>query len=227
MKTISIFLLLTSLLISTSCNAQKSNPFVFPELAYPYDALEAFIDASTMEIHYSRHHKAYYNNFMKLAEEQGLLNSNFEVIFAEMGKYPVGLRNNGGGFYNHNLFWEIMSPNGGGEPQGKLKTAIDAAFGSFDAFKKTFEAAALGQFGSGWAWLSVNGNKELYVSSTANQDNPLMDVVEKRGTPILALDVWEHAYYLHYQNKRADYAANFWKVVDWKVVEEKFQKALK
>lgn len=227
MKAISILLFAIGLMIGASCNAQKNNPFVFPELAYPYDALDSFIDATTMEIHYSRHHRAYFNNFMKSAEDLGLLNSSFEAIFAEMNKYPVGLRNNGGGFYNHNLFWEIMSPKGGGEPQGKLKSEIDKAFGSFDEFKKKFEAAAMGQFGSGWAWLSVNSDKGLFISATANQDNPLMNVVDQRGTPILGLDVWEHAYYLHYQNKRGDYAANFWKVVDWRVVEDKYNNALK
>ncbi len=227
MRILAVLMMMATSLVSTSCNAQKANPFVFPELNYSYDALSEFIDSNTMEIHYTRHHKAYYNNFMKAAEEQGLLDSNFETVFANISQYPVSVRNNGGGFYNHNLFWEVMSPAGGGNPEGKLKAAIDEAFGSVDAFKEQFEKAAKTRFGSGWAWLAVDANKKLFVSSTPNQDNPLMDVVEQKGTPILGLDVWEHAYYLHYQNKRADYVSNFWKVVDWKAVEKMYLKALK
>lgn len=227
MRVISFFILIISTLISTSCNAQKADPFVFPELNYSYDALGEFIDATTMEIHYTRHHMAYFNNFMKAAEEQGLLNSNFENIFANISQYSASVRNNGGGFYNHNLFWEVISPTGGETPDGKLKDAIVEAFGSVDAFKEQFETAAKSRFGSGWAWLTVDANNKLFVSSTANQDNPLMDVADQKGTPVLGLDVWEHAYYLHYQNKRADYVSNFWKVVDWKAVEKKYLKAIK
>ena len=227
MKPISILLFFVSLTVGTSCNAQKQNTFTFPELNYPYDALTDFIDATTMEIHYSRHHKAYFNNFMKAAEEQGLTHSSFEQIFSEVSKYPLAIRNNGGGFYNHNLFWEGMSPKGGGEPAGKLKLAIDETFGSFDAFKELFETAAKTCFGSGWAWLAVDSNNKLFISATGNQDNPLMDIAKQKGTPILNLDVWEHAYYLQYQNKRTDYVDNFWKVVDWKAVEKKYNEAVK
>jgi Fe-Mn family superoxide dismutase len=209
---------------SYSLKGQKN--FVFPELPYSYDALEVFIDKTTMEIHYSRHHKAYYNNFVKTLDESGLGNKSIEELFANVSKHPVSIRNNGGGYYNHNLFWEIMSPVGGGIPKGELLKAIEKAFLSFEEFTNKFENAAKGQFGSGWAWLAVDKEGNLFVSSTPNQDNPLMDVAEKRGTPILGLDVWEHAYYLHYQNKRADYVSNFWKVVNWKTVEEKYLNAV-
>ena len=180
-----------------------------------------------MEIHYSRHHKAYFNNFIKAVDELKLEGVTLEQIFAQVSQYPATVRNNGGGYYNHNLFWEVMSPNGGGEPGPKLKKAIEETFGSFDNFKKEFQAAATGQFGSGWAWLSVDKDGKLFVSNTPNQDNPLMDVVAKRGVPILGLDVWEHAYYLQYQNMRGTYAENFWKVVSWDVVEKKYKEAKK
>lgn len=227
MRSIAIIFLIAAMAVSTSCKAQTDKGFQFPELPYSYNALEAFIDATTMEIHYSRHHKAYFNNFVKAVDDNQLQGLPIEVIFKEISKYPSSVRNNGGGFYNHTLFWEVMAANGGGEPKGKLRVAIDDTFGSFDEFKKRFESAATGQFGSGWAWLSVGANNEIFISSTANQDNPLMDIVKERGTPILALDVWEHAYYLHYQNKRADYATNFWKVVNWTEVEKRYSKAVK
>jgi superoxide dismutase, Fe-Mn family len=191
---------------------------VFPELGYAYDALEPYIDAMTMEIHYSRHHKAYFDNFMKAAEGTEMLNTPLPAIFSKMSSYPVAVRNNGGGLYNHNLFWEVMSPSPV-EISPELKRAIEQDLGSFDEFKKQFGAAARTQFGSGWAWLSVDSAGKLFVSSTPNQDNPLMDVAEKKGTPILGLDVWEHAYYLKYQNLRGDYVDNFWNVVNWKEVE--------
>jgi Fe-Mn family superoxide dismutase len=224
MRTLAIILLLTS---SFACTLQSQSKFTFPELPYSYDALESFIDKNTMEIHYSRHHRAYFNNFVKAADELKLEEMAIEEIFNQVSNYPTTVRNNGGGYYNHNLFWEIMSPNGGGEPSEKLMKAIEKSFGSFDDFKKQFQAAATGQFGSGWAWLSVDKDGELFVSNTPNQDNPLMDIAEKRGTPILGLDVWEHAYYLHYQNKRGDYAGNFWEVVSWEVVEQKYKEAKK
>lgn len=224
MRTLAIILLLTS---SFACTSQSQSKFSFPELPYSYDALESFIDKNTMEIHYSRHHRAYFNNFVKAAEELELEGMTLEEIFNQVSQYPTTVRNNGGGFYNHNLFWEVMSPNGGGEPSEKLMKAIEKSFGTFEEFQKKFQAAATGQFGSGWAWLSVDKNGNLFISSTPNQDNPLMDVVEKRGTPILGLDVWEHAYYLNYQNKRGDYAGNFWKVVSWEVVEQKYKEAKK
>lgn len=212
--------------VISSC-ASESNVFkghVFPELGYSYDALEPYIDALTMEIHYSRHHKAYFDNFMKAAEGTEMLNTRLPDIFAKMSTYPVVVRNNGGGFYNHNLFWEIMAP-GDREISTELKSAIDSDFGSFDEFKKQFGAAARGQFGSGWAWLSVDSNGKLFVSASPNQDNPLMDVADKQGKPILGIDVWEHAYYLKYQNLRGDYIDNFWNIINWKVVEEKYKAA--
>ena len=222
MKTLA---LITLLIGGFGINAQSQ--FTFPELGYSYDALEAFVDKTTMEIHYTRHHKAYFNNFIKAADNLKLNGMGMETIFNQVSRYPTAVRNNGGGYFNHKLFWEVMSPVGGGDPSPTLMKAIVKEFGSLDAFKSEFEAAAKGQFGSGWAWLSVDNQGNLFVSNTPNQDNPLMDVVEKRGTPILALDVWEHAYYLHYQNKRGDYVGNFWKVVDWKVVEKKYNEANK
>lgn len=223
MRTIAFMLLIISLLAS---NSQSQARFTFPDLPYTYDALEVFVDKTTMEIHYSRHHRAYFNNFVKAVDELKLTDLTMDQIFANASKYPATIRNNGGGYYNHNLFWEVMSPNGGGMPSGKLMKVIESTFGSFDAFKKEFEGAATGQFGSGWAWLSVDKDGKLFVSSTPNQDNPLMDVVAKRGVPILGLDVWEHAYYLQYQNMRGTYVGNFWKVVSWPAVEAKFEAAI-
>ena len=222
MKKIAI---ITLLIGGFGFNAQSQ--FAFPELGYKYDDLEVFIDKSTMEIHYSRHHKAYYNKFVKAVNELKINDTDMEAIFSRVSEYPTTIRNNGGGYFNHKLFWEVMSPAGGGNPSPKLMKAIVKDIGSFDAFKTDFETAAKGQFGSGWAWLAVDKNGKLFVSSTPNQDNPLMDLVDKQGTPILALDVWEHAYYLHYQNKRGDYVDNFWKVVDWNVVEQKYNEAIK
>ncbi len=198
----------------------------FNELPYPADALEVFIDKQTMEIHHGRHHRAYYNNFLKAIADEKIPVEPIEKTLATISKYSTFARNNGGGHFNHNLFWEIMSPNGGGLPSGKLMEAIVNRFGSFDAFKSDFEKKAAAIFGSGWAWLSVSSDGKLFVSTTANQDNPLMDVVTEKGTPILGLDVWEHAYYLRYQNKRADYIANFWKVVNWGEVEKRYTIAL-
>lgn len=215
-----------AIILSGFLNDTKSQTkFEFPELPYSYDALETFIDKETMEIHYTRHHKAYYNNFVKAVEENELGDKSIYQLFAKMGKLPVSVRNNGGGYYNHMLFWEIMSPNGGGTPQDELLAAIEGTFKSFENFKSEFENAAKIRFGSGWAWLSIDSGGNLFISSTPNQDNPLMDVTKMRGTPILALDVWEHAYYLQYQNKRGDYVSNFWKVVDWQKVAEKYAAA--
>ena len=195
---------------------------VFPELGYAYGALEPYIDALTMEIHYSRHHKAYFDNFMKAAEGTEMLTTPLSEIFKKMSGYPVAVRNNGGGFYNHNLFWEVMTPTQT-EISSELKATIEKDLGSFDEFRKQFGTAARSQFGSGWAWLSVDSDGKLFVSSTPNQDNPLMDVAEKQGTPILGLDVWEHAYYLKYQNLRGDYVDNFWNLVNWKAVEDRYK----
>ncbi len=202
--------------------AQKAKDVTFPDLPYAYNALEPAIDAKTMEIHYSRHHKAYYTNFLAALKDSPAGEMDLLDLFANISKQSPAIRNNGGGYYNHKLFWENMSPSKT-EPSAKLKAAIEKDFGSFDKFKTEFSDAAKKQFGSGWAWLSVDKNGKLFVSSTPNQDNPLMDVVEKRGTPLLCLDVWEHAYYLQYQNKRADYVDNFWKIVNWDTVSKRFE----
>ncbi|MCU4176933.1 superoxide dismutase [Carboxylicivirga sp. N1Y90] len=197
--------------------------FELPKLDYAYDALEPHIDARTMEIHHSKHHAAYTNNLNGAIEGTALANQSIEEILANISKHSVAIRNNGGGFFNHNLFWKVMSPNGGGQPSGDLLAAIEKAFGSFDAFKDTFSKAAATRFGSGWAWLVKQADGSLAVSSTPNQDNPLMDIADVKGTPILALDVWEHAYYLNYQNKRPDYIGAFWNVVNWDEVATRFK----
>ncbi|MEH0157857.1 superoxide dismutase [Limibacter armeniacum] len=196
--------------------------FELPKLPYAYDALEPHIDAKTMEIHHSKHHAAYTSKLNGAIEGTDLEGKSIEDILS--GEMSAAVRNNGGGFYNHNLFWTVMSPNGGGTPSGELADAIDAAFGSFDKFKEEFANAAATRFGSGWAWLCVKGGK-LEVCSTANQDNPLMKGVGCEGTPILGLDVWEHAYYLNYQNRRPDYISAFWNVVNWEEVAKKFAAA--
>ncbi|WP_372751163.1 superoxide dismutase [Labilibaculum sp.] len=197
--------------------------FKLPALPYAYDALEPHIDARTMEIHHSKHHAGYTNNLNAAIEGSGLESKSIEDILANISKHSVAVRNNGGGFFNHDLFWQVMSPNGGGKPSGALLAAIEKDFGSFDAFKEEFSKAAATRFGSGWAWLVKQSNGKLVVSSTPNQDNPLMDVAEVKGTPILGLDVWEHAYYLKFQNKRPDYISEFWDVVNWEKVAKHFQ----
>ena len=200
--------------------------YKLPELPYSYDALEPHFDAATMEIHHSKHHQGYTNKLNAALEEAGLTDKNIEDLFGTTSKLSTGIRNNGGGFYNHSLFWSVLSPNGGGEPKGKVAEAIQESFGSFDAFKDTFNNAAATRFGSGWAWLIVDENKKLKVTSTPNQDNPLMDVATDNGTPILGLDVWEHAYYLNYQNKRPDYILAFWNIVNWDEVEKRYLAAI-
>lgn len=199
--------------------------FVLPALAYASDALEPHIDKATMEIHHGKHHQAYVDNLNKAVAGTPAESLSLEDIVKNISKYPMPVRNNGGGHWNHTFFWEIMSPNGGGAPSGDLAAAIDSTFGSFDEFKKKFTEAGTTRFGSGWAWLSVDGSGKLQVSSTPNQDNPLMDIAEVKGTPILGMDVWEHAYYLNYQNKRPDYIAAFWNVVNWDAVADRFTKA--
>lgn len=200
----------------------KAIDSVFPELPYAYNALEPVIDSKTMEIHYSKHHKAYYNNFLASIKGTPTAELKLKSLFAEISKQPAVVRNNGGGYYNHMLFWENMSPTKS-TPSAALQAAIEKDFGSMDMFKTEFATAAKKQFGSGWAWLIVGGDGKLAVSSTANQDNPLMDVADKKGTPLLCLDVWEHAYYLKYQNLRADYVDNFWNVVNWDAVSKRFE----
>lgn len=198
--------------------------FTLPALPYAHNALEPHIDTLTMQIHHGKHHQAYVDNLNKAIAGTPNENKSLEELVKAAGSISAAVRNNGGGHWNHSFFWEILSPNGGGKPSGKLATAIDAAFGSFDEFKAKFSAAGATRFGSGWAWLIVKDGK-LEVTSTPNQDNPLMDVAEVKGTPILGVDVWEHAYYLKYQNKRPDYLAAIWNVINWKKVEEKFEKA--
>jgi Fe-Mn family superoxide dismutase len=199
--------------------------FELPALAYATDALEPHIDKTTMEIHHGKHHQAYVDNLNKALAGTDGANQKIEDIIKNISKYPMPVRNNGGGHFNHTLYWSIMSPNGGGTPSGDLAKAIDAAFGSFDEFKKKFAEAGMTRFGSGWSWLSVAADGKLQVSSTPNQDNPVMDIAEVKGTPILGMDVWEHAYYLKYQNRRADYVAAFMNVVNWDAVSERFAKA--
>ncbi|MFI5150784.1 MAG: superoxide dismutase [Bacteroidia bacterium] len=198
--------------------------FELPKLTYAYNALEPHIDARTMEIHHSKHHQAYVTNLNNAIAGSDMEKQSIEELCAGISKHPVAVRNNGGGHFNHSLFWTLMKPNGGGLPTGDVATAINTAFGSFDEFKTKFAAAGTTRFGSGWAWLTAAGGK-LSISSTANQDNPLMDIAETKGTPVLALDVWEHAYYLHYQNRRPDYIAAFWNVINWDEVAARLKKA--
>ncbi|ADF50633.1 MAG: superoxide dismutase [Zunongwangia sp.] len=198
--------------------------FALPELKYAFDALEPHIDAKTMEIHHDKHHAGYTTKLNNAIEGTDLEGKTIENILKNLDLSNSAVRNNGGGFYNHSLFWEVMSPDGGGKPEGELAEAIDTAFGSFDAFKEEFSNAAAGQFGSGWAWLCVHDGGKLEICSTPNQDNPLMPEVGCGGTPILGLDVWEHAYYLNYQNKRPAYIDAFFNVIDWKEVASRYAK---
>lgn len=205
----------------------KAMSYSLPELPYATDALEPHFDSETMTIHHQRHHQAYVNNLNKALEGTEAENENLETILRNISKFGPAIRNNGGGHYNHSLFWEILSPSAQTAPTGKLAGEIDKVFGSLDAFKEQFKQAGLTQFGSGWAWLFVKYNGTLGVTSTANQDNPLMDTnTTNQGYPILGVDVWEHAYYLKYQNKRADYLDAFWSVLDWKVVEQKYEEVI-
>lgn len=199
--------------------------FELPALPYASDALEPNIDKLTMEIHHGKHHQAYVTNLNNAIKGTDAENLSVEDICKSISKYPAAVRNNGGGHYNHSLFWAVIGPNAGGQPTGELAAAIDAAFGSFDTFKEKFAAAGATRFGSGWAWLTVNKEGKLEVSSTPNQDNPLMDIAEVKGTPILGMDVWEHAYYLKYQNRRPDYISAFFNVINWNAVAERYAKA--
>lgn len=199
--------------------------FTLPDLPYAKDALEPHIDAKTMEIHHGKHHAGYTSKLNAAIEGSDLEGKSIEEILGEVSAHGPAVRNNGGGYYNHCLFWEILSPNGGGSPSGALADAIDEKFGSFDDFKDAFSKAAATQFGSGWAWLLVDKAGHLAVTNTPNQDNPLMDVTNVQGTPILGIDVWEHAYYLNYQNRRPDYIAAFFNVVNWDEVSRRFAAA--
>jgi superoxide dismutase, Fe-Mn family len=201
--------------------------FTLPNLPYALDALEPHVDARTMEIHHGKHHAAYVNNLNAALQGTEHDGKSLEELMANISKLPPAVRNNGGGHWNHSLFWEIMGPGGTGTPDGDLASKIDKNFGSFEEFKKQFAQAATTRFGSGWAWLCVDGDDNLFICSTPNQDNPLMDVAEKKGQPILGLDVWEHAYYLHYQNRRPDYITAFWSAVNWAEVGRRYRSAVR
>ncbi len=199
--------------------------FTLPALPYAPAALEPHIDALTMQIHHDKHHQAYVDNLNKAVAGTANENKSLEELVSIAGTLTPAIRNNGGGHWNHSFFWQILAPGAGGKPGGKLGESIDADFGSFDTFKEKFVAAATGRFGSGWAWL-VEQDGKLLISSTPNQDNPLMDVAEVKGTPILGVDVWEHAYYLKYQNRRPEYLAAFWNVVNWQEVNKRYEASL-
>ena len=196
--------------------------FKLPDLKYDYNALEPYIDAQTMEIHHTKHHGGYTTKLNAALEAENVSGKSIEEILQNISKYSTGVRNNGGGYYNHNLFWELMSPNGGGNPTGDIGNAIAETFGSYDKFKDEFANAAATRFGSGWAWL-VNDNGQLKIGSTPNQDNPLMDLSDLKGQPLLGLDVWEHAYYLKYQNRRPEYIDAFFNVINWDKVNELYK----
>lgn len=201
--------------------------FEFKPLPYSYDALEPSIDKQTVEIHYGKHHKAYYDNFIKAIKDTDMDSMDIIDIFRNISKYSVAARNNGGGYFNHTFYWEGMKAQGGGLPTGKLSQIITTSFSSFEEFKKQFSDAGKTRFGSGWAWLCLDDKGKLFICSTPNQDNPLMDIAEKKGIPLLVMDVWEHAYYLKYQNKRPDYIDAFWNVVNWEEVARRYEEALK
>lgn len=228
-----VFLFVISLVIPVAAIAQSdaptTPPFSLPALPYADDALAPVIDVQTMRIHHGRHHRAYVENLNKrLAELPALANTDQERLLAEVSQHDATIRNNAGGHFNHSLFWQVMAPSGkGGTPSAALQAQIARDFGSHDAFVKQFETAARGVFGSGWAWLILTPEGKLAVTATANQDNPLMDVVAQRGVPLLALDIWEHAYYLQYQNKRQDYVSAWWKVVNWNEVSRRHAKAIR
>jgi Fe-Mn family superoxide dismutase len=215
-------------LINLSNNKNRSEitmgKFELPALPYAYDALEPYIDKMTMEIHHTKHHNAYVTNLNKAVEGTEMEGKSLEDLMANISKYSVAVRNNGGGHWNHSLFWTLMKKGGGGEPTGALADAIKSAFGSFADFKTQFSNAGATRFGSGWAWL-VKQNGKLVIGSTPNQDNPLMDVSDLKGTPVLGLDVWEHAYYLKYQNRRPEYIENWWNVINWDEAAKKFSEA--
>ena len=200
--------------------------FTLPALPYAHEALEPHFDTMTMQIHHGKHHQAYVDNLNKALAGTEHESKTLEELMAVMSTLPMAVRNNGGGHYNHSLFWEILSPNGGGQPTGKLAEAIESQLGGLEKMKADFANAGMTRFGSGWAWLCVKADKTLCVCSTPNQDNPLMDLAECPGTPIMGMDVWEHAYYLHYQNRRADYIGAFWNVVNWDEVSKRYEAAL-
>lgn len=209
--------------IGKSQSSNNNTGFAQAPLGYAYNSLERAIDAQTMEIHYSKHAATYASNLKEAAAAEGVdTKKPLEDVLAKISKYSAKMRNNAGGHYNHELFWKTLSPDGGGKPEGKLLTAIEQSFNSFDSFKTQLADAGKNRFGSGWAWLYIGADKKLLIGSTPNQDNPLMNISEIKGTPLLGLDVWEHAYYLRYQNRRADYINAWWSVVNWKYVGQRF-----
>ncbi len=223
-----------SQIINQSYNQSYNQPtknatikFEFQPLPYAYNALEPFIDKLTVEIHYSKHYKAYYDNFINAIKNTEAETMDIKDIFRNISSFSLAVRNNSGGYFNHLLYWENMKANGGGYPSGKIAEAIAKNFGSFDEFKKQFTDAGKTRFGSGWVWLCIDDKGNLFICSTPNQDNPLMDITEKEGVPLLTMDVWEHAYYLKYQNRRPDYIDAFWKVVNWEVVAKRYASALR
>ncbi len=223
----SLFILVvlsTGISMSKAQNTKVERPV--PPLGFAYNALEPYIDSTTMYIHYNKHYMGYYQKFLKATEGTSYESQSMETIFANISKAEPAVRNNGGGYYNHMLFWENLSSKKGA-PGEDLKKAIENQFGTLDKFKEAFSQSASTVFGSGWTWLILTSDKKLVITSTANQDNPLMDIATVKGTPLLNLDVWEHAYYLKYQNKRADYISAFWNVVNWEVVTKRYQDAIK
>jgi superoxide dismutase, Fe-Mn family len=218
----------STLLSSCSSGAKVSSSkyntgFQQDPLPYSYNSLSEAIDGTTMEIHYTKHAATYASNLQAAIKDENVNAKSLEEVLGKVSKFSAKMRNNGGGHYNHELFWKVMSPSGGNNPSGKLADAITSSFGSLESFKTQFSDAGKNRFGSGWAWLIVDNDKKLRIGSTPNQDNPLMDVAEIKGFPILGLDVWEHAYYLRYQNKRPDYIINWWKVVNWKYVQDRYE----
>lgn len=220
--------ILKSAFLATAIFAAQATFAQFKQtpLPYAYNALESAVDAQTMEIHYSKHAAGYTANLNAAIKGTSIESESIESILANISKQSTAVRNNAGGHYNHELFWSILTPNAQTKPSAKLQKAIDETFGSLDALKQKVSAAGATRFGSGWSWLSVDKAGKLFVSSTANQDNPLMDVVQENGTPILGIDVWEHAYYLRYQNKRADYLESIWNIINWDAVSARYEKAL-
>ena len=212
--------------IASLVSSDSEGNFTQPDLGYAFDALEPHIDAMTMELHYGKHHAGYTRKFNAALESENLDSTDIYSIFAAVSTQGNAIRNNGGGYYNHNLYWKFMSPEGGGEPTGKLAEAISADFGSFAAFKELFSSTAASHFGSGWGWLILNSDGKLQVISLPNQDNPLMDVSPVQGTPLLNIDVWEHAYYLNYQNMRRSYVDAYWNIIDWRFVEALYAEAV-
>lgn len=228
MKAISSALMLASVSALTLPVAAQDTPFSLPELGYSYDALEPVIDAETMELHHSKHHQSFVDNLNNAVADGTIsADASVEELVASAGDQPVGVRNSAGGHWNHTFFWEIIGPaDAAGEPSEDLTAAIDAVYGSMDDFKAAFEEAGAGRFGSGWVWLVVNDAGQLEITTTPNQDNPLMDVAEVQGTPVIGNDVWEHAYYLTYNNRRAEYLSSWWDVVNWDEVSQRYAEAL-